>query len=190
MSTTRLYECRSKSLLYELLEACLCVQSSWEQPLLAAFVNQIAWFCYSAKCLSSLFSLPATALSTEYGPLLNCLCAWNQVTEVLQLIEERISAGMSEASKSSRMVIYWLLKKKNSYEKITNFGRPFASIFPLVECFSSWRRGNARKAYFSMMVTNVSSFEKHLTLILCLTHLGRRKKTKEEICDLSATFGE
>lgn len=144
MSATRLYECRSKSLFYELLEACLCVQSSWEQPLLAAFVNQIAWFCYSAKCLSSLFSLPATALSTEYGPLLNCLCAWNQVTEVLQLIEERISAGMSGTSKSSRMVIYWLWvhwRKKNSYKKITNFGRPFASICPLVESFFFLTKG-------------------------------------------------
>ena len=95
-----------------------------------------------------------------------------------------------EKFKNGNLLIMSSLKKKNSCEKITNFGRPFASIFPLVECFSSWRRGNARKAYFSMMVTNVSSFEKHLTLILCLTHLGRRKKTKEEICDLSATFGE
>lgn len=82
-----------------------------------------------------------------------------------------------EKFKNGNLLIMSSLKKKNSYKKITNFGRPFASICPLIETFSFCLRGNARKAYFSMMVTNfVSSFEKHLTFVFN----SFRKKEKNE----------
>ncbi|XP_029192981.2 condensin-2 complex subunit G2-like [Acropora millepora] len=100
---------------------------------IAGFLPSSALPAFSAKCLSSLFSLPATALSTEYGPLLNCLCAWNQVTEVLQLIEERISAGMSGTSKSSRME-----EGKKRKKKSVTFQLPLENKHTLSLSFLSW----------------------------------------------------
>jgi len=56
--------------------------------------------------LSSLSTLPASTLNTEYGPLLNCLCAWDRANEVLDLINEWIAAGMNGTTREARMVLY------------------------------------------------------------------------------------
>ena len=60
---------------------------------------------FSAKCLSSLSALPVTTLSTEYGPLLNCLCAWDRTTDVLKLINERIVEGMNGTRREVRFLL-------------------------------------------------------------------------------------
>ena len=75
---------------------------------------------FSAKCLSSLHTLPASTVDTEYGPLLNCLCAWDRVTEVLQLINEWITSGMSGTVKDTKTVMIITLRILSL--GITNYG--------------------------------------------------------------------
>jgi len=75
---------------------------------------------FSAKCLSSLHALPASTVDTEYGPLLNCLCAWDRVTEVLQLINEWITSGMSGTVKDTKTVM--IITFRILSLGITNYG--------------------------------------------------------------------
>lgn len=65
----------------------------------------ISLFFPSAKCLSSLSSLPASSLSSEYGPLLNCLCSWDRTTDVLELINDLIASRMTGQRKDIKMVL-------------------------------------------------------------------------------------
>ena len=67
-------------------------------------ISELVYCVSSAKCLSSLSSLPVTTQNTEYGPLLNCLCAWDRTTDVLELINEWIVDGMNAPPKDTRMV--------------------------------------------------------------------------------------
>ena len=67
----------------------------------------ISLFFPSAKCLSSLSSLPASSLSSEYGPLLNCLCSWDRTTDVLELINDLIASRMTGQRKDIKMV--WIV---------------------------------------------------------------------------------
>ncbi|KAJ7365205.1 Condensin-2 complex subunit G2 [Desmophyllum pertusum] len=70
---------------------------------IAGFLPSSSIARFSAKCLSSLSTLPSSTLDTEYSPLLNCLCAWDRVTDVLELINEWITSGMSGTTRDTRM---------------------------------------------------------------------------------------
>lgn len=60
---------------------------------------------FSVKCLLFLYILFVSIVDIEYGLLLNCLCVWGRVFEVLEFINEWIIFGMSGIVKDIRMVI-------------------------------------------------------------------------------------
>ena len=74
-------------------------------PVFSSYLSLFPSFFPSAKCLSSLSSLPASSLSSEYGPLLNCLCSWDRTTDVLELINDLIASRMTGQRKDIKMVL-------------------------------------------------------------------------------------
>lgn len=100
---------------------------------IAGFLPSSALPTFCAKCLSLLPSLPAATLSTEYGPLLNCLCAWDRVSEVLEVIDEQISAGISGTTRSTKRGEGTRCKKKS-----VTFQLPSENKHTLALDFLSW----------------------------------------------------
>jgi len=102
----------------------------------AGFLPSSSLPAFSAKCLSSLSTLPASTLNTEYGPLLNCLCAWDRANEVLDLINEWIAAGMNGTTREARMGEGTRQRKKS-----VAFQLPSENKHVLALEFLSWLMG-------------------------------------------------
>ncbi|XP_073235471.1 condensin-2 complex subunit G2-like [Porites lutea] len=103
---------------------------------IAGFLPSSSLPAFSAKCLSSLSSLPVTTPNTEYGPLLNCLCAWDRTTDVLELINEWIVDGMNGPPKDPRTGERTGRKKKS-----VAFQLPVENKQMLALEFLSWLMG-------------------------------------------------
>ncbi|KAL9966949.1 hypothetical protein ACROYT_G025098 [Oculina patagonica] len=103
---------------------------------IAGFLPSTSLPAFSAKCLSSLHNLPASTVNTEYGPLLNCLCAWDRVNDVLGLINEWITSGLSGPAKDTRKG-----EKTRHRKKSVTFQLPSENKRVLALDFLSWIMG-------------------------------------------------
>ncbi|XP_027038917.1 condensin-2 complex subunit G2-like [Pocillopora damicornis] len=103
---------------------------------IAGFLPSSSLPAFSAKCLSSLSSLPASSLSSEYGPLLNCLCSWDRTTDVLELIKDLIASRMTGQRKDIKMG-----EKTRHRKKSVTFQLPPENKHMLALDFLSWMMG-------------------------------------------------
>jgi len=103
---------------------------------IAGFLPSSSLPAFSAKCLSSLHTLSASAVDTEYGPLLNCLCAWDRSAEVLDLINGWITSAMKRTTKNTRTK-----EKASQRKKSVTFQLPSEDKHVLALDFLSWIMG-------------------------------------------------
>ena len=57
--------------------------------------------CFSQKFLSSLSSMNASASSQQYGPVLNCMCSWGKVGQVMDLVKKWVAEGINGLARGS-----------------------------------------------------------------------------------------